>query len=163
MPGHRHCLSSRVVVLVCVMILVTFTKAMPSTKRTDLIPVTFPNGTRILAEVADTNEARARGLMFREQLRPDRGMLFVFDEPAQWVFWMKNTKVPLDILWLGADKRIVDIAENIPGCVQDPCMQYEPSKPATYVLEVAAGSVKRLTLGKGMPLKFTLPDRPRMR
>jgi uncharacterized membrane protein (UPF0127 family) len=141
------------------MIFVSLMPAMPSSKPPDLIPVTFPNGTRILVEVADTNEARARGLMFREQLATDRGMLFVFDEPAQWVFWMKNTKVPLDILWLGADKRIVDIAEDVPGCIQEPCTQYQPNKDATYVLEVPAGSVKRLKLAKGMQMKFSLPNR----
>jgi uncharacterized membrane protein (UPF0127 family) len=133
--------------------------AAPPSADPGLIPLTFPNGTRIHVEVADTNEARAKGLMFREHLATDRGMLFVFAEPAQWVFWMKNTKVPLDIIWLDKNKRIVDIAEDVPGCVQEPCLQYQPSKDATYVLEVPAGAVKRLKLTKGMPLTFSLPKR----
>ena len=133
--------------------------AAASAPSNNLLPVTFPNGTRILVELADTDEARARGLMFREQLATDRGMLFVFNEPAQWVFWMKNTKVALDILWINVEKRIVDIAEEVPGCIQEPCTQYQPSKDATYVLEVPAGSVKRLKLARGMRLAFTLPKR----
>jgi hypothetical protein len=86
-------------------------------------------------------------------------MLFVFEEPGQWTFWMKNTKVALDILWLGADKRIVYVLENIPGCFQEPCLQYQPDTDAVYVLEVPAGSVKREKLKKGLRLEFDLPKR----
>jgi uncharacterized membrane protein (UPF0127 family) len=122
-----------------------------------MIPLSYPDGTRILVEIADTNEKRARGLMFREHMANGHGMLFVFEEPGQWTFWMKNTKIPLDMLWLDQNKRIVDITENIPGCVQEPCLQYQPSKAASYVLEVPAGSVKRQKLAKGMQLSFQVP------
>ena len=160
---YRWCRSSSAagVFSVILVLWIEISVAASSSSVTGLIPLTFPNGTRILVELADTDVARARGLMFREQLATDRGMLFVFGEPAQWVFWMKNTKVPLDIIWVGKDKRIVDIAEEVPGCVQDPCLQYQPSKDATYVLEVPAGSVKRLKLARGMPLTFSLPKRDR--
>jgi uncharacterized protein len=122
-----------------------------------LITMTYPNGARILAEVADTPAKRASGLMFRDRLAPDRGMLFVFEEAGEWGFWMKNTKIALDILWLGPDKRIVYIEENVPGCRQDPCPEYKPNKEALYVLELPAGSVKREKLAKGMKLQFKLP------
>jgi uncharacterized protein len=125
----------------------------------ELVNLAYPNGTRILVELADTPEKRARGLMFREHLANDRGMLFLFEEPGQWTFWMKNTKVPLDILWLGPDKRIADIAENVPGCVQEPCLQYQPSTAALYALEVPAGSVKRHKLSRGKQLIFESPRR----
>jgi uncharacterized protein len=121
------------------------------------ITIAYPNGTRIRAELADTNEKRARGLMFREQLPSDRGMLFVFSEPGQWIFWMKNTKIPLDILWLDSTKKIVDLVENMPACVGDPCLQYQPAYEASYALEVPAGSIKRLKLAKGMRLSFDVP------
>jgi uncharacterized protein len=122
-----------------------------------LITIAYPNGTRIRAELADTDEKRARGLMFREQLASDRGMLFVFSEPGQWLFWMKNTKIPLDIIWMDSNKKIVDFAENIPGCLGDPCLQYQPAYEASYALEVPAGSIKRLKLAKGMKLGFDVP------
>ena len=67
-----------------------------------LITITYPKGTRILAEVVDTPAKRASGLMFRDRLAPDRGMLFVFEEAGAWSFWMKNTMIALDILWLAA-------------------------------------------------------------
>ena len=122
-----------------------------------LLTVTYPNGSRIQVELADTNETRAQGLMFREQLPKDRGMLFVFSEPGQWIFWMKNTTIPLDIVWLDYHKKIVDLVENIPGCRGDPCLQYQPGQDASYALEVPAGSVKREKLAKGMQLTFDLP------
>lgn len=120
------------------------------------VTVTYPNGARLLAEVADTPAKRTSGLMFRDRLAPDMGMLFVFDEAGEWSFWMKNTKIALDILWLGPDKRIVYIEENVPGCRQDPCPEYKSNKEALYVLELPAGTVKREKLAKGMKLQFDL-------
>src|SRR5438105_1482178 len=131
--------------------------ALGATVTSPVLTVTYPNGTRIQVELADTNEKRALGLMFREQLPNDRGMLFVFSEPGQWVFWMKNTTIPLDIVWLDRHKKIVDLVENIPGCRGDPCLQYQPAQQASYVLELAAGAVKREKLAKGMQLAFDLP------
>jgi uncharacterized protein len=124
-----------------------------------LLTVTYPNGSRIQVELADTNERRALGLMFREQLPKDRGMLFVFNEPGQWAFWMKNTTIPLDILWLDHHKKIVDLVENVPGCKGDPCLQYQPAQDASYALEIPGGSAKREKLAKGMQLSFDLPKR----
>ncbi len=120
------------------------------------VTVTYPNGARLLAEVADTPAKRTSGLMFRDRLAPDRGMLFVFEEAGEWRFWMKNTKIALDILWLGPDKRIVYIEENVPGCRQDPCPEYKSNKEALYVLELPAGTAKREKLAKGMKLQFKL-------
>ena len=127
---------------------------VPASSTLTFTTIAYPNGTRIRAELADTDEKRARGLMFREQLASDRGMLFVFSEPGQWAFWMKNTKIPLDILWLDSNKKIVDFVENIPGCLGDPCLQYQPAFDASYALEVPAGSIKRLKLARGMKLSF---------
>ncbi|HEY3198737.1 MAG TPA: DUF192 domain-containing protein [Nitrospirales bacterium] len=156
----RYLILCGVWIIVAVLPLKIDAREEPRTSgKSDLITVVYPNGTRIQAELADTEEKRARGLMFREHLARDRGMLFIFSEPGQWSFWMKNTKVPLDILWLDHKKKIVDLAENIPGCVGDPCLQYQPAQEATYVLEVSAGTVGRQKLARGMQLSFDLPKR----
>jgi len=124
-----------------------------------LVTVTTPQGSKILAEVADTTEKRARGLMFRESLARDRGMLFTFPEPQQWTFWMKNTRIALDIIWMDGNKKIVHVERNVPACsrTDDGCTQYQPNNDALYVLEVAAGVADALKLQRGAKLQFRIP------
>jgi uncharacterized membrane protein (UPF0127 family) len=127
-----------------------------------LIAVTMPQGTVVMAELADTVEERARGLMFRPSLEKNRGMLFAFAEPQPWSFWMKNTRVPLDIIWMDQKKKIVHIERNVPTCsrTDDGCPQYQPNENASYVLELAAGSATTLNLQRGATLRFQLPSDP---
>lgn len=124
-----------------------------------LVVVTTPQGSTIFAEVADTTERRARGLMFRESLAKDRGMLFTFPEPQHWTFWMKNTRISLDIIWMDRTKKIVHIERNVPGCsrTDDGCPQYQPNDEALYVLEIAAGMADALKLQRGGTLQFQIP------
>ncbi len=131
--------------------------------RDGLIAVTMPGGTVIMAELATTAEERARGLMFRPTLEQNRGMLFTFAEPQQWSFWMKNTRIPLDIIWMDGRKKIVHIARRVPTCsrTDDGCPQYQPNENALYVLELAAGSADAFKLERGALLRFTLPFDPR--
>ncbi len=120
------------------------------------VRVFFPDGSSITAELARTEEERARGLMFRERIRPDQGMLFVFEEEGLNSFWMKNTLVPLDIIWLGRDRRIVHIAADVPPCKADPCPTYGPDAPAAYVLELKAGEARARGLKPDDRLEFVL-------
>jgi uncharacterized membrane protein (UPF0127 family) len=112
-----------------------------------LARVVFPEGRSFLAEVAATPEARARGLMFRERLGPQEGMVFLFEGADIYPFWMKNTLIPLDILWLDSDGRVVHLERSVPPCKADPCPTVSPLRPASWVLEVAAGQADRLQLG----------------
>jgi hypothetical protein len=118
--------------------------------------VFFPDGSSIMAELARTDEERARGLMFRERIQPDQGMLFIFEEEGLHSFWMKNTLVALDILWLGRDRRIVHIAADVPPCKADPCPSYGPDFPASFVLELKAGEALVRALKLGERLEFVL-------
>jgi uncharacterized protein len=124
-----------------------------------LIPIHLPGGVIIKAELADTIKKRAEGLMHREHLAKDRGMLFTFDQAQPWTFWMKNTKIPLDIIWMNDKKQIIHIARNVPICTRtdDGCPQYQPNDPAMYVLEIGGGEAERLKLEKGSKLHFRLP------
>jgi uncharacterized membrane protein (UPF0127 family) len=123
-----------------------------------LIRILTPDGKTILAEVADTTEERARGLMYRQSLPTGHGMLFTFSEPQLWTFWMKNTRIPLDIVWMNREKRIVHIERNVPACSRqdDGCPQYQPTEDALYVLEVGAGQSEALHLNRGVKLQFDL-------
>ena len=90
---------------------------------------------KIKAEIADTEEKRGMGLMFRENLDEDTGMLFIFNDEYLYTFWMKNTLIPLDIIFIDENNYIVDIVYADP-CEEEPCKSYKPKKSAKYVLEV---------------------------
>ena len=81
--------------------------------------------------------------MFRQSLGENEGMLFIFENEAKHSFWMKNTKIALDIVWIGTDGKIVFIAKNVSPCAGDPCPSYAPPSSAKYVLEVAAGQMEK--------------------
>jgi len=115
---------------------------------------TFPDGTVVSVEIADTEPVRQRGLMFRERLAPNEGMVFVFPEPGDYPFWMKNTLIPLDILWLDAQARIVSIARSVPPCKADPCPSYPPDATASYVIEVVSGFARQHGLKVGDVVKL---------
>lgn len=90
---------------------------------------------KINVEVADDNEERIKGLMFREKLDENSGMLFVFENEEHQTFWMKNTLIPLDIIFIDRNFKIVDIKSAVP-CKEEPCILYKSSRPVKYVLEV---------------------------
>ncbi len=89
----------------------------------------------IRVEVADTLEGQKRGLMHRERLCPDCGMLFVFPAPARYGFWMKNTQLPLAIAFIGDDGRIINITEMQPNTLD----VHYPLRDALYTLEMNRG------------------------
>jgi uncharacterized protein len=89
-------------------------------------------------EVADSEEERARGLMGRQRLDRDSGMVFEFDGPTQGGFWMKDTLIPLSIAFWGKSNTVLDILAMEP-CTADPCPTYAPEAPYTHALEMNAG------------------------
>ena len=91
--------------------------------------------TKINVEIADDNEERMKGLMFRERLDENAGMLFIFDKEEYKTFWMKNTWIPLDIVFIDKNFKVVDIKNAVP-CKKELCILYKSSQPAEYVLEV---------------------------
>jgi hypothetical protein len=120
------------------------------------LKIYLPDGRAVTAELAVSDAERAQGLMFREKVLPDQGMLFVFEEEDYHAFWMKNTLIPLDMLWLDKDRRIVHIERNVPPCKADPCPSYPPKRPGLYVLELVAGGADLYGLKLLDRLEFTL-------
>jgi uncharacterized membrane protein (UPF0127 family) len=120
----------------------------------------FPNGAEFALEVAADPESRARGYMFRETIGPREGMVFLFDAPERQGMWMKNCRVPLDLVWLDSAHRVVHLAEDQRPCPADgPCPIVEPMRPALYVLEFAGGTARREGLKVGDTIAF-LADPP---
>jgi uncharacterized protein len=106
-------------------------------------------GERFAVEVLRKPDERARGLMFREALAADQGLLFVYQPPEAVSFWMKNVRFAIDILFIGADGRVRNLHAQVPPCPRNPCPTYPSDGPVRYVLEVPAGTAARLGVEAG--------------
>ena len=100
-------------------------------------------------ELAVTLVEQERGLMFRKNLKQDEGMLFVFKEEGEHPFWMKDTLIPLDIIWINQNKEVVFISENTQPCSENQCASINPDKKAQYVLELKGGTSQNINLTVG--------------
>lgn len=112
-------------------------------------------GKRYTVEVVDDDQERARGLMFRDSMPVERGMLFIHDAQEPQAYWMKNTRIPLDILYFDNEKRLVSQQRDVPPCtLGDRCPSYPSDAPARYVLELNAGQAEAMNLQNGAQLTF---------
>ncbi|ODA68537.1 hypothetical protein A7A08_00365 [Methyloligella halotolerans] len=119
---------------------------------TGRLVLTTETGTYPFAvEVTETEAEQAKGLMFRRDLAPDEGMLFLYDEPHQITMWMKNTYLSLDMVFIGENWRVNRIAERTEPFALD---QIPSNGPAIGVLEVAAGTARRIGLKVGDAVIF---------
>ena len=110
----------------------------------------LPSGAEFGLELAVTDQERARGYMFREEVGPHEGMLFLFEASGHHSFWMKNCKVALDLVWLDEDFKVAHIAHDQEPCPeQGECPWILPLKSGRYVLEVAGGTARREKLQAG--------------
>ncbi|HTA66289.1 MAG TPA: DUF192 domain-containing protein [Xanthomonadaceae bacterium] len=113
------------------------------------------DGHRYSVEIAQTEAQRARGLMFRDRMARDHGMIFIHDEERPLAYWMKNTRIALDIFYFDAHRQLVSVSKNTPPCdLGNACPPFQSEGPATYVLELNAGMADRLHARKGDVLKF---------
>lgn len=112
-------------------------------------------GQRYSVEIADDEAERARGLMFRDDMPAGHGMLFIHEREEPQAYWMKNTRIPLDILFFDDARRLVTQQRDVPACsLGDACPPYPSDAPARYVLELNAGEAARLQLQDGAVLRF---------
>jgi uncharacterized protein len=110
----------------------------------------------IYIQVADTKEERASGLMGQKSLDEFDGMLFIFDNELIPAFWMKNMQIPLDMVFIGADKKIKHIISSVPPCAvgESECVQYTSPIPVKYVLELNAGFAEKYGVKTGDETMF---------
>src|SRR5215203_5939611 len=100
----------------------TLTATGAATTTTPAPPVTsgprviLPDGFAVGVEVVADDELRAQGLMYRDHLDPSAGMLFFFPQDGEYPFWMKNTRIPLDMIWIVSNRRIAHVKHDVPPC-----------------------------------------------
>ena len=136
--------------LLCVFMLVTCTACASGDPSVEL------GGKNFSVEIADTSKKQALGLMFRDSMEADKGMLFIFPNEAPRSFWMKNTRISLDIMYFDKELKMVSISADTPPCKVSRCPSYPSKGPAMYVLELNAGAAKKLGVGEGDKMTLKL-------
>ena len=121
---------------------------IPVTVQTETGPVIFQ------AEIADDPAERTRGLMFRESMDDDHGMLFLFPQPDQLSFWMRNTLIPLDIIFIKSDRTILGVVEN---AVPETTTSRMVPGLSQFVLEINGGRAAQLGIRAGQKVTFLAP------
>jgi uncharacterized membrane protein (UPF0127 family) len=148
--------------LILITISLLFFSAYFFTKKQDVnvnTPAFFiKNNTFIYLEIAKTNLERERGLMDRESMPENHGMAFIFSEPGYLKFWMKNTLIPLDMIFL-KNNRVVEVFNDVPPCPRETsqCPSYGPKIETDQVIELNAGMAKKLAIQNGDLLTITEP------
>jgi hypothetical protein len=132
-----------IIILIFILIVVTITLL----HKKDQSKVCFED-TCFIVELAIKPRERSRGLMFRDHLDEDKGMLFIHEREGEYSFWMKNVSIPLDIIWINEEKVVVFISENAQPC-SDSCPSIKPSGKAKYVLEINGGISDEIGLKVG--------------
>ena len=125
------------------------------------VNVVLPDGFNVQARIADTPQSREKGLMFVKNLPENEGMLFVFEQEDDLAFWMKNTLIDLDIVFIGADHTVTTVAEQVPHSYT-----YTPDTDVAhalgygqYVLELSAQTARRHGVKPGTKIQFSLTDK----
>ena len=137
-------------ILVLLVVLFAFSCKKDDILQTQILRI---NQWEITVETADTQEAQEKGLMGRESLEEDRGMLFVYDRDSRKSFWMKNTKIPLSIAYIGADGTIREIYDMEPLSTRTVDSKYS----VRYALEVNQGAFQRHGIKTGDKVEFIKP------
>lgn len=133
----------RIVYVVTIILLVIFFSGCTGKKghldTSSLVIITQDEEVKVDVEIADSPKERQDGLMYRENLDENSGMLFIFEREKPVSFWMKNTKIPLDIIFTSGNGTITEIKGAVQPCLSDPCTTYPSEYPTRYVLEVNSG------------------------
>lgn len=143
-------MKKQIVYIVTAIIVVVIGAALFSPAYIKMARVTFPKqGLTLLVEMAETDEQRGQGLMFRPFLPANEGMLFVFEREQLQRVWMKNTLIALDVAFLSDDGKVVSIISDLQPCIKEPCETYPSQQKAKYMLEVNASVISKAGIKPG--------------
>lgn len=142
-------MKKKVVILLAILLFIGFIFFSSKQKSQENTLTISINNHAFILEKAITLSEKQQGLMFRKSLPENHGMIFIFNGEETQTFWMKNTLIPLDIIFLDKNLRIVDIKENVQPCRSDPCETYSSIVPAQYVIELNGKTAENIGLKKG--------------
>ncbi len=131
-------------------LMIPITQAFSETDQQAVIFHTATGKHKIILEVAKTDEEKTLGMMHRQSLADNAGMVFIYDEPTDAGIWMKNTNLPLDVIFIDCDNTVVDFVTRLPQTLD---ISYPPVK-ICKIIEVNAGLNKKITLEKGNKVNF---------
>jgi uncharacterized protein len=156
--GDREQKKKRIITMILLaVLLMSVSVFLVDRKESSIIVVTFPTGAQVEAEVADTPEKLLFGFAFRDELPPNGGMLYIFEENGLHRVRTKEYRFPIDILWVDESHHVVHLLEHAEPCAKDPCPLYgPPPEPARYVLQTESGFIKKSGVSKGDELKYVL-------
>jgi len=137
-------------ILILLLILVLFLGVFQKKKQSQVCFGDYCFG----VEISKSPIQKAKGLMFRDKLEENQGMLFVFEAEKKHSFWMKNVSFPLDIIWLGANKKVVFVSHDAQPCKDLKCLAIQPTTNAKYILEINGGLANKIGLKIGSQLIF---------
>ncbi len=143
------------IVIVLTFLLIGITLFQKSTSAPKLGQVLFPEqSVRFQVEIAETEKQRAQGLMLRQFLALNTGMLFIFEQEELQSVWMKNTLIALDVIFVSDEGVVVSTSQNLKPCLREPCRIHSSNKKAKYMLEVNAGVVEKTGVTVGQKFIF---------
>lgn len=156
--GDRGQKKNRMIMMVLLaVLLMSVSVFLVERKESSIIVVRFPSGVEIEAEVADTPEKLLFGLAFRDQLPPNGGMLYIFEENGLHRVRTKEYRFPIDILWVDESHHVVHMLEHAEPCANDPCPLYgPPPEAARYVIQTESGFLKKAGVVMNDELKYSL-------
>jgi len=107
-------------------------------------------GVNVTASLSTTPDSQSKGLSIKDSLNENEGMLFIFESPQKYSFWMKDMKFPIDIIWINSTGKIVHIEKNLSPCyLLLPCPSYAPNNDSLYVLEVVSNFTNKFGVSVG--------------
>jgi uncharacterized membrane protein (UPF0127 family) len=145
-----------IVLIALAILLISGCVTQPPEGQFNLTRISIGNGTHsvtLYVEIAATAQEQTKGLMYRTSLPEDQGMLFVFEPEQEVSFWMKNTLIPLDMIFIDGSGRVTRVMEDVPPCQSGPCPTYPSGGRVKYVLEANAGWASRHSVTVGTILE----------
>lgn len=145
-----------IVSAICLLILFSsqISKSYGNLLQTSDLDYVIINSHKVFLNIADTPEKRTNGLMFIDKISENQGMVFLFGKPEYEAFWMKNMKMPIDILFIKKDK-ISKIYKEVPICKSEPCKLYNSNFPVDSVLELKTGFCDKYNVKAGDKISFS--------